>query len=471
MAARLPTPVAVETGGGMYESEARIHPREIDGRFQRLRTLAVFWLLGMFYLFPWLTWDGRQAVLFDLPARKFFVFGLSFWPQDFIYLALLMMMAAFSLFFFTAIAGRLWCGYACPQTVWTEVFLWLQRITEGRRNQRIKLDAAPMSWDKFRRKFAKQFLWITFALWTGFTFVGFFTPIRTLASEAIAFRMGPWETFWTFFYAFATYGNAGYLREQVCKYMCPYARFQGAMFDRNTLVISYDEARGEPRGSRKRSVPSVLALAAGAERTVGDCIDCKACVHVCPTGIDIRNGLQYECIACGACVDACDEVMDKMSYPRGLVRYTTQNAVEGKPSRILRPRVLVYGGILVALLTGFTWSVTHRVPLIVDVLRDRNALYRLAADGSVENGYTLKLINKRDAQTRYRIEVEGAPALALAGAPIETSVAAGEVGNVAVTLRAAAGALRGKSEVVFAVVGADDATIRYRQKSSFFAPQ
>jgi cytochrome c oxidase accessory protein FixG len=328
-----------------------------------------------------------------------------------------------------------------------------------------------MSWDKFRRKFSKQFLWITFALWTGFTFVGFFTPIRTLATEAMGFRMGPWETFWTLFYAFATYGNAGYLREQVCKYMCPYARFQGAMFDRNTLVISYDEARGEPRGSRKRSVPSVLTLAADAERTVGDCIDCKACVHVCPTGIDIRDGLQYECIACGACVDACDEVMDKMSYPRGLVRYTTQNAVEGKPSRILRPRVLVYAGILVLLLSGFTWSVTHRVPLIVDVLRDRNALYRLGPDGAVENTYTLKLINKRDRETRFRIEVAAAPALALVGAPVEVTVAGGQVGNVPVTLRAAAGALQGKSEVAFEVTGADDGAIRYRQKSSFFAPR
>ena len=363
---------------GMYRAASKIYPREVNGRFQRLRTAAVFWLLGMFYLFPWLSWDERQAVLFDLPARRFFIFGLQFWPQDFIFLSWLLIIAGLSLFFFTAVAGRLWCGYACPQTVWTEVFIWLERITEGDRGARMKLDAAPWSANKLARKGAKQILWITFALWTGFTFVGFFTPIRELAARALSWELGAWEAFWTLFYGMATYGNAGYLREQVCKYMCPYARFQGAMFDRNTLIISYDQQRGEPRGARKKG-SDYRALG------LGDCIDCTICVQVCPTGIDIRNGLQYECIACGACVDACDAVMDKVGYPRGLVRYATQNSIEGKRVRLLRPRIVVYAALLLALMLSFAWAVTHRIPLLVDVLRDRNALYRETADGQIEN--------------------------------------------------------------------------------------
>src|SRR5690349_1202041 len=336
-------PLALVEGddGALYAKQPKVYPREIDGRFQRLRIAAVFWLLGMFYVFPWLSWNGHQLVLFDLPARKFHVFGLTFWPQDFFFLAWLLIMAGLSLFFFTAVAGRLWCGYACPQTVWTEVFLWIERKVEGDRNRRMKLDAAPWNGAKVARKSLKQFLWIAFALWTGFTFVGFFTPIRELAGEVRHLQASGWETFWILFYAFATYGNAGYLREQVCKYMCPYARFQGAMFDRDTLVISYDEARGEPRGSRRKT-------AERGSTGLGDCIDCLACVQVCPTGIDIRNGLQVGCIACAACIDACDVVMDKMAYPKGLIRYTTENARDGRPMRVLRPRTLIYASLLLA---------------------------------------------------------------------------------------------------------------------------
>ena len=473
MARPLPTPVVTDDGE-MYQSAAKIYPHEIDGRFQRLRKAAVFWLLGMFYLFPWLSWDGRQAVLFDLPARQFHIFGLTFWPQDFIYLTLLLMMAAFSLFFFTALAGRLWCGYACPQTVWTETFLWIERWTEGSRNQRMKLDAAPISWNKFRRKASKQFLWIAFAAWTGFTFVGFFTPIRELGTSILAFDVGPWEGFWMLFYGGATYGNAGYLREQVCKYMCPYARFQGAMFDRNTLVISYDAARGEPRGARKKSAdPKALGL--------GDCTDCTVCVQVCPTGIDIRNGLQYECIACGACIDACDEVMDKMGYPRGLVRYSTQNAMDGKPSRVLRPRVVIYSAILLVLAGGFAYSLAARVPLIVDVLRDRNALYRETQSG-IENAYTLKVMNKSAQARRFSIAIDGDLPLRLAGAgtgiatdpsdPARLLIEVGPqaVAEAALTLAAPAGVAKGRQEVAFVVVAVDDASVSYRQKTAFFAP-
>jgi cytochrome c oxidase accessory protein FixG len=496
MARALPTPVVTDDGE-MYQSAQKIHPHEIDGRFQRLRKAAVFWLLGMFYLFPWLNWGDRQSVLFDLPARQFHVFGLTLFPQDFIYLAMMMMIAAFSLFFFTAIAGRLWCGYACPQTVWTETFLWMERWTEGTRNQRIKLDAAPWGWDKFRRKAGKQFLWISFALWTGFTFVGFFTPIRELGGRLLALDLGPWESFWVLFYGLATYGNAGFLREQVCKYMCPYARFQGAMFDRNTLVIGYDAARGEPRGARRKSVPSVLARVAVAEpavadggtaRALGDCIDCTLCVQVCPTGIDIRNGLQYECIACGACIDACDQVMDKMGYPRGLVRYGTENAMEGKPSRIVRPRVLVYSVILLALATGFAFSLLNRTPLIVDVMRDRNALYREGPEGRIENAYTVKLVNQDGHEHRFEIMVESSVPLRIVhereshdsehdeehgrhhAKILHVEVDPLSVRELPITLSAKRSDVTGRIEVTFIVTNETDRGVTYRQRSSFIGP-
>jgi cytochrome c oxidase accessory protein FixG len=385
-------PLKVVDDGGMYQSAPKVYPREVDGRFQRLRTIAAWLLLGLFYLMPWMSWEGRQAVLFDLPARKFYILGLSFWPQDFVFLAMLLMIAAFALFFFTALAGRLWCGYACPQTVWTEVFIAMERLCEGDRGRQMKLDASPWNRDKLLRKGAKHTLWIVFALWTGFTFVGFFTPIRTLGLEVSMWTLGGWEWFWILFYAFATWGNAGFLREQVCIYMCPYARFQGAMFDRDTLIIAYDSERGEPRGSRRKGVPSVLELPKLADGSfadgnpkLGDCIDCTICVQVCPTGIDIRDGLQYECIACGACVDACDNVMDRLGYPRGLVRYATMNTLEHKTPHVVRPRIVIYGLILLTLIGSFTYAVFNRTPLIVDVLRDRNALYRELGDGAIEN--------------------------------------------------------------------------------------
>ncbi|HEY6123487.1 MAG TPA: cytochrome c oxidase accessory protein CcoG, partial [Steroidobacteraceae bacterium] len=376
-------------GDSLYLAEAKVYPREVSGRFARLRTLSVWVLLGIFYLLPWLQWGGRQAVLFDLPARKFFILGLVFWPQDFIFLTWLLIIAALALFFFTAIGGRLWCGYACPQTVWTETFLWMERFAEGDRGARLKLDKAPWSPVKFGRKSLKQLLWITFALWTGFTFVGFFTPIRTLSGEVLGLGLGPWETFWILFYGFATYGNAGYLREQVCKYMCPYARFQSAMFDRDTLVITYDEKRGEPRGARRRGTDA-------RTQGKGDCIDCTLCVQVCPTGIDIRKGLQIECIACAACIDVCDDVMDKMGSPRGLIRYTTTHSLEHLPTRILRPRTLIYGSILGLLMVGFVVAVAMRSPVSLDVIRDRNALFKLTDDGNVDNVYTIRILNKSE---------------------------------------------------------------------------
>ena len=385
-------------GQSMYRKEPKKYPREVKGRFDTLRDLAMYVLLGIYYFLPWFTLDGRQGVLFDLPARKFYIFGITFWPQDFIYLTLLLVIAGLSLFFFTALAGRLFCGYACPQTVWTEAFLLMERWVEGDRAKRMKLDKAPWSTKKLVRKATKQFLWITFALWTGFTFVGFFTPIRELWGDIARFNLGGWETFWFLFYSLATYGNAGYLREQVCKYMCPYARFQSAMFDKDTLVISYDEERGEPRGGRRKGSDA---------SNLGDCINCTLCVQVCPTGIDIRNGLQYECIACAACIDVCDQVMDKMGYERGLVRYTTENALEGKAQRIVRPRILIYATLLLVIISGVLWSISERIPLRADLIRDRNVLYRTLPDGRIENVYTLKLINMDEVPHRYRMTVIG----------------------------------------------------------------
>ncbi|MDH5502030.1 MAG: cytochrome c oxidase accessory protein CcoG, partial [Gammaproteobacteria bacterium] len=373
--------------GNLYRSEEKIYPREIKGRFARLRHIAMFLLLGIFYVGPWIQWDGRQAVLFDLPARKFYIFGLTLWPQDFIYLALLLIIAAISLFFFTALAGRIWCGFACPQTVWTEAFTWIERAIEGDRAKRIKLDKGPWTFEKVRKKFSKQFLWIALALFTGFTFVGYFSPIQVLTADLLSFSAGPWEIFWVLFYGFATYGNAGFMREQVCKYMCPYARFQSAMFDHDTLIVGYDAERGEPRGARRRgSDPK--------EKGLGDCIDCTMCVQVCPTGIDIRKGLQYECIACAACIDACDQVMDKMEYPRGLIRYSTERSLEHKQYRLLRPRTLVYSGILATLCIALVSTMALSKPVILDVIRDRNTLYRDVGRRGIQNNYTIRVVNK-----------------------------------------------------------------------------
>lgn len=447
----------------LYEAQQKIHPREVQGRFNRWRVAAVVVLLGLFYGLPWLQWDGRQAILFDLPARKFYVFGLSFFPQDFFLLTWLLIIAALSLFFFTALAGRLWCGYACPQTVWTQIFVWMERFAEGPWQQRIKLDRAPWSVRKLGRKSLKQLLWVSFALFTGFSFVAYFTPARALASESMQLSLGGWEAFWIVFYGFATYGNAGYLREQVCKYMCPYARFQGAMFDRHTLVISYDPARGEPRGPRPRKV-------APSSRGLGDCIDCTMCVQACPTGIDIRKGLQSECIACAACIDACDHVMDQMSYPRGLIRYTTLAAMDGKRTRIVRPRTLIYGALLLALISGFAYVVAHRSVIEVDVMRDRNALYRALNDGSIENVYTIRIVNKDTRAHDVHLEVEGLEHAVLDTDRRAYRLEGGEILSVPARVRAPAHTAAGSHDVRIVTKFADG-KVRSREKARFIGPR
>ena len=381
----------------LYEVRKAIYPRAVRGWFAAWRWAAVWATQLVFYGGAWLTWNDRQAVLFDIVHRKFYIFGLVFWPQDVIYLSVLLILAALSLFLFTAVAGRLWCGYACPQTVYTEIFLWIERKIEGDRNARIRLDQSGLSSKKAFLKGAKHAIWIALSLWTGFTFVGYVTPIRELSGEVMTLSTGPWETFWILFYGFATYGNAGWMREQVCKYMCPYARFQSAMFDKDTLIITYDQKRGEPRGKAKSASPS---------NPLGDCVDCGICVQVCPTGIDIRDGLQYECIGCAACIDGCNQVMEKLGRPQQLIRYSTTHAMEGTPTRVFRPRVLVYSTILLAILAAAAVSLYLRVPLKVNVIRDRAAISREVGD-DVENVYRLQIMNTTEASRVYEIGVGG----------------------------------------------------------------
>jgi len=390
----------------LYKAQEKIYPRSIFGYFAKWRWLLIWLTQIVFYGVPWLEWGQRQALLFDLPERRFYIFNLVLYPQDLIYLTGILIISALSLFLFTAVAGRLWCGYTCPQTVYTEIFLWIERKIEGDRAKRMKLDAAPMSGAKFTRKFAKHFVWIAFAAWTGFTFVGYFTPIRELANDIVVGNMSAWAIFWIFFYAFATYGNAGFMREQVCKYMCPYARFQSAMFDRDTLIVTYDEDRGEPRGAGSRK---------NTEKTgaLGSCVDCSLCVQVCPTGIDIRDGLQYECIGCGLCADVCDDVMDKVGEERGLIKYTTQNALDNKWSkaemikRVFRPRVLIYSTVLTLLVVGTFTSLWLRTPFKVDIVRDRSVLARLVEGGMLENVYRLQIMNATEDTHQYKIGVSG----------------------------------------------------------------
>ena len=450
------------TGESLYRKEPKIYPRQVKGRFARLRVIAVWVLLGLFYLLPWIEIGGKQSVLFDLPARKFYILGMTFWPQDFVYLALLMITAGLSLFFFTALAGRLWCGFACPQTVWTEVFIWVEQWIEGDRPKRIKLDKSPWNANKILRKSTKQALWILLSAWTGFTFVGFFSPIRELGAGIMSFSLGPWETFWTIFYGFATYGNAGFLREQVCKYMCPYARFQSAMFDKDTLIISYDTARGEPRGGRRKSDDL-------KEKGLGECINCTLCVQVCPTGIDIRDGLQYECIACAACIDVCDQVMDKMAYPRGLVRFTTEHALKHNEGHVIRPRIMVYGLLLLVIISGTLWGMTHRVPLRADLIRDRNALYRELPGDLIENVYTLKITNMDDSPHQYDMTVLNNDAVEIdLSRPLVLK--AEEVAGISVRLRIPKSAGQGVQALEIEFQAQDDPSIKKQVTAKALMP-
>ncbi len=454
----------------LYASRQKIYPRSVAGLFSKWRWAAVWITQIVFYGLPWLEWNARQAVLFDLEARRFYIFGLVLYPQDFIYLTGLLVISALALFLFTAVAGRLWCGYACPQTVYTEIFLWIEKKVEGDRSARMRLDQSPLSAAKFSKKWIKHALWILFALWTGFTFVGYFTPVRELASLSLAASLGPWQTFWIFFYGFATYGNAGFMREQVCKYMCPYARFQSAMFDKDTMIVTYDEKRGEPRGPRsKKADPKALGL--------GACVDCTLCVQVCPTGIDIRKGLQYECIGCGACIDVCDEVMDKVGYPRGLVKYSTQNGMAQGWStqqmirRAMRPRVLVYTGILLAITLAVMVSLFMRTPLKVDVIRDRGVLARMVEQGRIENVFRLQVMNATESTQRYVISVSGLPGITIAS-ETEIEVLPTEVRSAVLRVQVPPdAAASGSHPIHFEIRSTGDEVSQVTEKAAFLVPR
>ena len=437
----------------MYAPREAIHPRETQGHYTRLRWLCVWLTQIAFYAAPWLQWNGRQALLFDLAARKFYIFGLVLWPQDFIYLAVLLIICAYSLFLVTAVAGRVWCGFACPQTVYTEIFLWLERRWEGPRSARLRLDKQGLTFDKAWRRGGKHLSWGLVGLWTGFTFVGYFTPIRVLGD----LQFGPWEWFWILFYSFATYGNAGWLREQVCRYMCPYARFQSSMFDRDTLIVTYDAQRGEPR--------------APMGKQGGSCIDCSMCVQVCPAGIDIRKGLQYECISCAVCIDACDGVMDKIGRPRGLIHYANGSGKTASWRKVLRPRILVYSAILWLIVGAFGAALWLRTPLKLDVLRDRGAMGREVEDGAIENVYRLQIMNTTEQPHRYRITVSGLDTLA----PVtEDVVPVGPTETLAVPLRlrAAAGkGSKGSNRIAIALTALDDPALHVQEEAVFIIPR
>jgi len=447
----------------LYERREKIYTRKIEGFFQRVRLFTGWPLLLGYFLLPWINWDGRQAVLFDLPARKFHILGLTFWPQDFPLLAFLLIIAAFSLFAVTVVAGRIWCGYTCPQTVWTSIFMWLEQKAEGSRNQRIKRDQGPWTADKAIRKCIKHTSWLFVAFATGMTFVGYFYPIKDLAFELGTLSTGMWQLSWTVFFTLATYINAGWMREQVCKYMCPYARFQSVMFDQDTLIVSYDPGRGETRGSRKRGADY---RASG----LGDCIDCELCVQVCPTGIDIRDGLQYECIGCALCIDACNSVMDKMDYPRGLIRYTSEHELEGKTTHWLRPRIIGYVVVLALMLGVFSYNIIGRTPLELTVIRDRNQLYVETDSGHIENIYRLQLVNMDKEMHEFEIGIEGLEGAEIVGDTLHT-LEGGEVSSISLRVRIAPSALdKPSSEFLFEVRATDRPTLETSSESRFLRP-
>ena len=464
-----PVPESEQTESvSLYEAHQKIYTRSISGVFARWRWVLVILTQLFFYCLPWFEWVERQMVLFDLGARRFYLFGLVLYPQDFIYLTGLLIISALSLFLFTAVAGRLWCGFACPQTVYTEIFQWIEHRVEGDRSARIRLDRSGWTFEKIWKKAVKQILWIALAFWTGFTFVGYFVPIRELGAELLAFE-GTWQIFWVLFYGFATYGNAGYMREQVCKYMCPYARFQSAMFDKDTLIVGYDDARGEPRAPRTKKIDHKA-------QGLGDCIDCSLCVQVCPTGIDIRKGLQYECIGCGLCVDACNNVMDKMQYPRGLIRFCTQNGIAQKLNqsqmlkRVFRPRVLIYSTVLLALCVAMIVSLVGRTPLKVDVVRDRAALSRIVSGGKLENVYRLQIMNATEATRSYQITATGMDGIQVLADP-HIEVGPAESRWVLVRLQIPYGSAGpGSHKVMFEVVSEQDGS-KVIEKSVFLAPR
>ena len=448
----------------LYEKREKIYTRHIEGFFQRVRLYTGWPLLLGYFLMPWVNLDGRQAILFDLPERKFHILWITFWPQDLVFLAWGLMIAAFLLFFVTTWLGRVWCGYTCPQTIWTAIYMWAEQLVEGDRNERMRLAQEPWSIQKLFKRGMKHSLWLGFALLTGLTFVGYFYGLRDLVVDTAFMAVAPAAVIWVLFFSGITYLNAGWMQEQLCIYMCPYARFQGAMFDEDTLIVSYDPNRGEPRGARRRDQDP-------AEHNLGDCIDCFMCVQVCPTGIDIRNGLQVECINCALCVDACDEIMQKMAYPKGLISYTTENRLAGIKRRVLRPKLIGYGSVLLIMVVVFSAVLATRTPLELDVIRDRVRLYQQTTDGQVLNVYTLKILNMSKSAHDYRISFQG-----IEGATLVTResvhVEAGEVLNVPTSIKVDPDRLEKTNyKIQFQVRAADDELLSAISESSFIGPR
>ena len=444
------------------QSGEPIHTRSFSGRFRNLRLYGAGLLMLIFFGTAWLDWDGRQAVLWNLAEHRYYIFGATFWPQDFILLSALLIICAFGLFTITVFAGRVWCGYSCPQSVWTWLFMWVEKLTEGERNQRIKLDAAPWGPAKLLRRSAKHSLWLALSLLTALTFVGYFTPIRPLALELFGGELEGAALFWILFFTSATYLNAGWLREKVCVYMCPYARFQGVMFDRDTLLVAYDAARGEHRGPRKKEADHKA-------EGLGDCIDCTMCVQVCPTGIDIRDGLQVDCIGCAACIDACDSIMDKMGYARGLIRYGSEREMQGGKRRLLRPRLVGYAAALLLMIGAFVWALDARSLVSLDVAKDRG-MFRENPAGQIENVYRLKLINKTQQPQRYRLSLVDDPRFAMS-AKGTLHLAPGEILDVPVSVSLVREPLgQSPAELSFEVINLDHPEQHQQAGSTFIAP-
>ncbi len=375
--------------------DGKIYVRLTEGHYQRIRRAISGTLMLMFFLTAWINLDGQQIVLFDFFSRRLHLFGMLLSPKDIYLLAGFMIVGAILLFALASAYSRVWCGFACPQSIWTWVFIRIETLTEGRRNNRIKDDQKGWNPSKLSRRIAKHSLWALFATLTSMTFIGYFVPIREIASDIISLNLSLEMFSWILIFALLTYVNAGLVREKVCAHMCPYARFQSVMFDPDTRNISYDVERGEPRHKNRSS-----------SNEGGDCIDCKLCVHVCPTGIDIRQGLQSDCISCGACIDACDDVMTRIRRPTGLIRFISENQEQGKASPVLRPRIYAYIASIVLISGYLAWAFANKEALIMDVLRDRQTLYVTNGAGEICNEYHLIIENVSVAATDFSLALD-----------------------------------------------------------------
>lgn len=443
-----------------YNLRSRIYVRAVKGIHQAIRRKMGIIFLGLFALLPWLQYNGKQAILFDIGNQQFNIFSLTLWPQDLTLFATLLIISAYALFFVTTFYGRVWCGYMCPQTVWTFMFIWFEERIEGAANKRKKLDAMPLSFEKVWKKALKHTSWWLVSLLTSLTFIGYFVPIDELFVNFFTFNSSFAVVGWTLFFAGCTYANAGWMREVMCLHMCPYSRFQSSMFDKDTYTVAYDAARGEARGPRSRKKdPKELGL--------GDCIDCNLCVQVCPTGIDIRNGLQYECINCGACIDACDETMDKMKYERGLISYTTEHSLEGKTVHIFRGKLFGYLAVLAIMFGAFIYQLTSRIPLELNIERDRNALYRENNQGLIENTYVLQILNKSQQDNAYVIDISGLSDYQYIGERI-INVDAGEAFRQPISIAVDPYDLSAPVTEITILVTSEDGSVQVSEQSRFF---